>query len=337
MATDTDETKKLNFTFGVIADIQYANTDNGYNDTCTMRRYYRNSLHLLSSAVKGWNEEAVTPRFILQLGDIIDGCNSQLKSSDHALQVVLDEFSKCSSPVHHNWGNHELYNFDRELLLKSALNSKCLGNTDGSFETESNPDNSEAFYGYHFSPFPKFRFIVTDSYDLSILGRKYCSKKHRDSMKILKTYNKNEDFNSSEGLNGLEKRFVAFNGGFSQEQLEWLNRVLTFSDLNQENVTIAAHVPIHPQSTNSQGVAWNYAEILSVLHAHTNVVCFLAGHDHNGGYCLDGHGIHHLTLEGVIETPPESHAFGTIYVYDDRMIVKGRGRIQDRILRYKKI
>ncbi|XP_072414396.1 manganese-dependent ADP-ribose/CDP-alcohol diphosphatase-like [Chiloscyllium punctatum] len=337
MATDADEPKKLNFTFGVIADIQYANTDNGYNGTCTMRRYYRNSLHLLCSAVRGWNEEVNTPSFILQLGDIIDGCNLQLKSSDHALQVVLDEFSKCSSPVHHILGNHELYNFDRELLLKSALNSACLGNKDSSIETWSKPNDSEAFYGYHFSPFPKFRFIITDSYDLSILGRKYSSKKHRDSMEILKSYNKNEDFNSSKGLNGLEKRFVAFNGGFSKEQLDWLNKILTFSDRNQEKVTIAAHVPIHPQSTNSNGLAWNYDEILSVLHAHTSVVCFLAGHDHSGAYCLDCHGIHHLTFEGVIETPPESHAFGTIYVYDDRMIVKGRGRIQDRILHYKKI
>ncbi|XP_067914786.1 manganese-dependent ADP-ribose/CDP-alcohol diphosphatase-like [Heterodontus francisci] len=337
MATEADESEKLNFAFGVIADIQYANVDNGYNDTRTKRRYYRNSLHLLHNAVKGWNEEPTTPRFILQLGDIIDGCNSQLKSSDDALQVVINEFANCMSPVHHIWGNHELYNFDREVLLKSALNSKHLGNTDSRVETEFNLDDPEAFYGYHFSPFPKFRFIITDSYDLSILGRKYSSKKYHDSMEILKSSNKNENVNTSKGLTGLDKRFVAFNGGFSQEQLVWLNKVLTFSDSNQEKVTVAAHVPIHPCSTNSQGVAWNYEEILSVLYAHSSVVCFMAGHDHDGGYYLDDHGIHHLTFEGVIETSPESHAFGTIHVYSDRMILKGRGRIQDRILHYRKI
>ncbi|XP_041072843.1 manganese-dependent ADP-ribose/CDP-alcohol diphosphatase-like [Carcharodon carcharias] len=337
MATEADEAKKWNFSFGVIADIQYADADNGYNDTRTKRRYYRNSLHLLSSAVMEWNEEPITPRFILQLGDVIDGCNSQLKSSKDALQVVINEFTKCTSPVHHIWGNHEFYNFDRELLHKSALSSKHLGKLESGDKTLSNPDDHEAFYGYHFSPFPKFRFIITDSYDLSILGRKYSSKKHHYSMEKLKTFNKNEDFNSSKGLTGLNKRFVAFNGGFSQEQLDWLNKVLTFSDNNQEKVTIAAHVPIHPNSTNSEGVAWNYDEILSVLHAHTSVVCFLAGHDHDGGYHLDDHGIHHLTFEGVIETSPGSYAFGTMYVYNDRMILRGRGRIQDRILRYKQI
>uniref|UniRef100_UPI00398EF19E manganese-dependent ADP-ribose/CDP-alcohol diphosphatase-like n=1 Tax=Pristiophorus japonicus TaxID=55135 RepID=UPI00398EF19E len=344
MATEANESKQLDLTFGVITDIQYANADNGYNDTHTKRRYYRNSLHLLRNAVKGWNEEPTTPKFILQLGDIIDGCNSQLKSSEYALQTVINEFANCTSPVHHIWGNHELYNFDRECLFKSALNSKHLGNDitsesmdSCSIKTDFDPDESEVFYGYHFSPFPKFRFIITDTYDLSILGRKYSSKKHCASMEILKSYNKNEDLNSSKGLAGLDKRFVAFNGGFSQEQLEWLNKVLTFSDNNLEKVTVAAHVPIHPCSTNSQGVAWNYDEILSVLHAHTSVVCFMAGHDHDGGYYLDNHGIHHLTFEGLIETSPESDAFGTIYVYDDRMILKGRGRIQDRVLHYRKI
>lgn len=64
-------------------------------------------------------------------------------------------------------------------------------------------------------------------------------------------------------------------------------------------------------------------------------MCFLAGHDHDGGYCLDPEtGVHHVTLEGVIETAPESDAFGTVYVYEDRMVLKGRGRVQDRTLMF---
>ncbi|XP_067914078.1 manganese-dependent ADP-ribose/CDP-alcohol diphosphatase isoform X2 [Heterodontus francisci] len=322
----------LYFTFGVIADIQYANTENGFNYSRTRERYYRNSLHLLRNAVKVWNEEPITPRFILQLGDIIDGCNSQLKSSDDALQVVINEFANCTSPVHHIWGNHEFYNFDREVLLKSALNSKYLGNdkssdnTDSSVKTDLDPDDAEGFYGYHFSPFPKFRFILIDPYDLSILGRKKTSKKYHDSMQRLKSNNRNENLNSPRGLTGLNLRFTGFNGGFSQEQLEWLNKILTLSDNNQEKVTV-----IDPMC-----IAWNYDEILSVLYAHGSVVCFLAGHDHDGGYYLDDHGIHHVTFEGVIETSPESHAFGTIHVYEDRMILNGRGRIPERILYYRK-
>ncbi|XP_051888901.1 manganese-dependent ADP-ribose/CDP-alcohol diphosphatase [Pristis pectinata] len=331
------------FTFGVIADIQYANVQNGLNYARTRERYYRNSLCLLRSAIKEWNEEPITPKFILQLGDIIDGCNSQIKASEEALQTVINEFTNCVSPVHHVWGNHEFYNFDRKQLLKSALNSKHLegdvvsGNIpSSSIKTEINPDDSEAFYGYHFSPFPRFRFIITDAYDLSILGRRKSSKKHNNSVQILKSNNKNENPNSPEGLVGLNLRFLGFNGGFSQEQLEWLNAVLTFSDHNQEKVTVIGHLPVHPDSTDPMCVAWNYTEMLSMLHAHTSVICFIAGHDHDGGYCLDECGIHHLTFEGVIETSPESQAFGTVRVYEDRMILEGRGRIPRRVLWYRK-
>lgn len=207
METEAAESN-LYFTFGVIADIQYANVPNGLNYSRTRERYYRNSLCLLRGAIKEWNEECVAPKFILQLGDVIDGCNSQIKASEEALKTVINDFTNCVAPVHHIWGNHEFYNFDRTQLQQSALNSKHLegdivsGNMSSfNVKPEINNDDSEAFYGYHFSPFPKFRFIITDAYDLSIHGRKKSSKKHNDSVQILKSNNKNEDTNSPEGKN----------------------------------------------------------------------------------------------------------------------------------------
>lgn len=341
METEAAESN-LYFTFGVIADIQYANVPNGLNYSRTRERYYRNSLCLLRGAIKEWNEECVAPKFILQLGDVIDGCNSQIKASEEALKTVINHFTNCVAPVHHIWGNHEFYNFDRTQLQQSALNSKHLegdivsGNMSSfNVKPEINNDDSEAFYGYHFSPFPKFRFIITDAYDLSIHGRKKSSKKHNDSVQILKSNNKNEDTNSPEGLAEPNLHFLGFNGGFSQDQLEWLNNILNFSDCNQEKVTVIGHLPVHPVSSGPICVAWNYNEMLSMLHTHSSVICFLAGHDHDGGYHLDDHGIHHLTFEGVIETSPGSQAFGTVYVYEDRMILKGRGRTPSRVLRYR--
>uniref|UniRef100_A0A2D4PYI3 Calcineurin-like phosphoesterase domain-containing protein n=1 Tax=Micrurus surinamensis TaxID=129470 RepID=A0A2D4PYI3_MICSU len=98
---------------------------------------------------------------------------------------------------------------------------------------------------------------------------------------------------------------------------------------------IAGHIPINPDCTSSICLAWNYKDALAVIYSHRSVICFLAGHLHYGGYCLDFHGVHHLTLEGIIETPPESNAFGTIYVYNDRLVLKGNGRIPDREMYYK--
>ncbi|XP_007887052.1 manganese-dependent ADP-ribose/CDP-alcohol diphosphatase [Callorhinchus milii] len=331
MTDRAQRSTELLFSFGVIADVQYADTEDGFNYTGTRQRYYRSSLDLLRSAIRDWNREAPPPVFVLQLGDIIDGCNSRQKTSARALRAVLAELTRCRCPVHHVWGNHEFYNFDRNELLTSALNSKHLGEDPTSGAAANDP---EGFYSYHFSPFPKFRFVLTDTYDLSVLGRQNGSKKHQEALQTLREKNKNENLNSPIGL--AEQNFVEFNGGFSREQLEWLNQVLTFSDNNQEKVTVVGHLPVHPNSTDPICVAWNYEKILSVLHAHQSVVCFISGHDHDGGYFLDEHGIHHLTFEGVIETPPNSQAFGTIYAHEDRMVLVGRGRVPNRILHYRK-
>ncbi|KAK5618625.1 hypothetical protein CRENBAI_015138 [Crenichthys baileyi] len=63
-------------------------------------------------------------------------------------------------------------------------------------------------------------------------------------------------------------------------------------------------------------------------------VCYMVGHARGAqgfGYCLDKDtGVHHLTVDGVIETPPDSDAYGTVSVYPDRMVLRGIGKIMDR-------
>ncbi|XP_062976478.1 manganese-dependent ADP-ribose/CDP-alcohol diphosphatase [Elgaria multicarinata webbii] len=332
----TTATSEPLFSFGVIADIQYADLEDGYDFQKIRRRYYKHSLCHLQNAVEDWNGTQV--QFVLQLGDIIDGFNAQHKMSESALERVMEEFKKLRVPVHHIWGNHEFYNFNRDYLAQSVLNTKNL--QDHTLLSNSNRDQSsigdtpaENYYAYQFCPMSKFRFILLDAYDLSILGRDTSTKKYQDSLHLLQEKNKNENLNSPIDL--VERQFVQFNGGFSQDQLDWLDEVLTYADSNQERVVIVGHLPIHPNSSNDICLAWNYKDALTVIHSHKSVVCFLAGHLHRGGYCLDSHGVHHLTLEGIIETPPESQAFGSIYVYNDRMVLKGRGRVPDREMYYR--
>ncbi|XP_042305481.1 manganese-dependent ADP-ribose/CDP-alcohol diphosphatase isoform X2 [Sceloporus undulatus] len=332
----TTTTSEALFSFGVIADIQYADLEDGYDFLGIQKRYYRHSLCHLQKAIEEWNGSEV--QFVLQLGDIIDGFNAQYKMSERALETVTKEFQKLKAPVHHVWGNHELYNFSRDRLMQSLLNTKYLEDQTLlssliSDERSTEETASEFCYAYQFCPMPKFRFILLDAYDLSTLGRDTSSKKYQDSLCLLRQKNKNENLNSPEDL--VECQFVQFNGGFSQDQLTWLDEVLTHADKNHEKVVIVGHLPIHPHATNCVCLAWNYKEALSVIHSHHSVVCFLAGHLHYGSYCLDSHGVHHLTLEGIIATPPERNAFGTIYVYNDRMLLKGNGSIPDREMVYK--
>lgn len=62
----------------------------------------------------------------------------------------------------------------------------------------------------------------------------------------------------------------------------------------------------------------------------------MAGHDHDGGYYQDQiTGVHYLTLAGMIETPPDSNAFGTVSVYKDRMVMEGKGRIKDQVFLFQ--
>ncbi|KAM9837121.1 manganese-dependent ADP-ribose/CDP-alcohol diphosphatase [Aulostomus maculatus] len=317
------------FTFGVIADIQYADMDDGFNYSRTRRRYYRSSLQLLRNAQRSWLDSAVRPDFILQVGDIIDGFNKDRDASDRALDSVLTELSYTSMEVHHVWGNHEFYNFSRSSLLRSKLNSTL--HTDRSY---SGAQAGGDIYAYHFSPFPGFMFVILDAYDVSLLGREESSEQYKRALNMIKQYNSNEDLNcppnTDEG-HKLVQRFCKFNGGFSQDQLDWLDSVLSSADEKQEKVTIVSHLPIHPCSTTPVCLAWNFDELLAIIQSHGSVVCFIAGHDHDGGYCQDkGTGVHHLTLEGVVETPPESNAYGTVSVYEDRMVLKGVGRIPDR-------
>ncbi|CAH2292014.1 manganese-dependent ADP-ribose CDP-alcohol diphosphatase isoform X1 [Pelobates cultripes] len=295
---DMEEKPEPYFSFGIIADIQYADIDNGYNFMKTRMRYYRNSLTLLKEAVQEWDSESTKPKFILQLGDIIDGFNVPQKTSDTSLAIILAEMEKLKIPFHHIWGNHEFYNFKRKYLMESKLNSKPLEDEIGQLtineDTSETRSDQESFYGYHFSPYPGFRFLLIDCYDLSVIGRDTMSIKYGMSLKLLKEKNPNEDLNSPRG-----------------------------------------HLPIHLDSTDAICLAWNYKEILSALQSHPCVIGYFAGHDHDGGYSVDASGIHHITFKGVIETPPENQAFGTMYMYEDKMVLKGRGLVLSKTLHYR--
>lgn len=183
------------FTFGVIADIQYADMDDGFNYSRTNKRYYRTSLQLLRKALESWSESESKPDFILQLGDIIDGFNAAHGASERALETVLAEFRCGPGAVHHVWGNHEFYNFSRSALMRSGLNSKVLA--------DQSPNGTSAgsdIHAYHFSPVPGFRFVIMDAYDVGLLGREESSEQYQAAKDLIQRFNKNQDLNCPPGL-----------------------------------------------------------------------------------------------------------------------------------------
>ena len=224
--------------FGIIADVHYADIANGSNFAKTRMRYYRNSLSLLSDAIRHWNDRSDVS-FVLQLGDLIDGHNKRNGTSDIALQKTLGVCAQFNGPTYHIWGNHELYNFTRRQLAESQLNSSRKHpeiNIDEN--SHATTDSEQPCNYYHFSPAHGFRIVVIDTYDVGKLGYESTCPQFVAAERLLASKNPNEDKNSPVGLHGLDARFVEYNGGLGQKQLQWLRQVLHTADTAHEKVFI---------------------------------------------------------------------------------------------------
>lgn len=148
VAVEKEEHQDLNetplVTFALLTDIQYANVDDGLRYDKKKMRYYRNSLNLVKEAVENWqnycSKNNRNIKFLIQLGDLIDGKCKDINDSLPAMDKVLNELnmlylngqSTNNAAVDkdtgfplilHIWGNHEMYNFLRKDLLNLPLNS----------------------------------------------------------------------------------------------------------------------------------------------------------------------------------------------------------------------
>ena len=61
------------FSFGVIADIQYVDSEDAMNFQGSTMRRYRQSFNTFKEAVSSWNALEHAPKCAIVLGDILDG------------------------------------------------------------------------------------------------------------------------------------------------------------------------------------------------------------------------------------------------------------------------
>ncbi|WOK96595.1 hypothetical protein Cni_G05302 [Canna indica] len=287
--------------------VQYADIPDGLSYS-GVPRYYRHSILVLQRAVSKWNDHKV--QFAMNFGDIVDGFCPKDKSLS-TVQKVIKEFNGFNGPTYHMIGNHCLYNLPRNELISLFK----MPSFDG-----------HAYYD--FSPSPGYRFVILDAYDISAIGWPKDHAITLTAMQILEKKNPNANKNSPNGMVGLEKRFLMFNGAVGKEQLLWLDSILRDSSKNKEKVIICCHLPIHPKAASMKALVWNYEEVLKVIHSYKCVKACFAGHDHQGGYFVDTHGIHHRVFEAALESPPGSNSFGHIDVYHDRFSLIGTDRMK---------
>ena len=67
------------FSFGVIADVQWADAEDGSNFDGSVRRCFRGAFEQLERACEWWRGQPLD--FVAQLGDLIDGKNVALGQS----------------------------------------------------------------------------------------------------------------------------------------------------------------------------------------------------------------------------------------------------------------
>ena len=354
------------FTFGIIADVQWADAEDGSNYDRTVVRHYRGAFRTLQRAVDWWRALPEPPSFIAQLGDIIDGVNVRLGQSAPALEAALSELRRAPCPSVNLVGNHELYNFDRRALAAAGW----LRHGDREY--------------YSFSPAAGWRVVVLDPYQLALIGHAQDDPRRLAAVELLRRKNPGVHPSGSggawfEGVRGYDRRFVPYNGGLGgraaqlaachplsschpssapigEEQLRWLRSELAAASAAGERVIVLCHVILEPRACGGSTMAWDYEEALEAVRsgeAGGCVAAVLCGHDHSGKYHCDdagtprarpppldaarvgepasgGVGVHHCTFSSPLNKGDEGCAFGVVHVFADAIEIRGP-RVDDAL------
>jgi manganese-dependent ADP-ribose/CDP-alcohol diphosphatase len=344
------------FRFGVVADVQYADLPVGSNFLKTVTRYYRHSLDALKMAVQTWVNKDV--QFVAQLGDLLDGQNGnepgRVEAAERDLVAALAPLTPAGIPIQHAVGNHELYCWQRG----SALEGNSIGIVPAGGRTYRS-----------FAPHSGWRFIVLDAFEISTIGWPDAHPNSIEAWKLLDAHNPNDcrrrDIDLRQGMDGVAQRFMPYNGAYGPVQLQWLETELKLAGESGEKVVVITHVGVGPGSCTDDTLAWDYDEVLRLLHGAGEgvVAAVLTGHDHRGGYATTtavgvaageptvaaaeappaaagggggGGGssvIHHLTFRSPLETAPPDPCHAVVEVHADGcLVVHGYGRQQSFVL-----
>eukprot|EP00195_Chlamydomonas_chlamydogama_P007806 CAMPEP_0202892322 /NCGR_PEP_ID=MMETSP1392-20130828/2048_1 /ASSEMBLY_ACC=CAM_ASM_000868 /TAXON_ID=225041 /ORGANISM="Chlamydomonas chlamydogama, Strain SAG 11-48b" /LENGTH=308 /DNA_ID=CAMNT_0049576219 /DNA_START=49 /DNA_END=975 /DNA_ORIENTATION=- len=288
------------FSFGLIADPQYADTDDGSWEGRTLR--YREAAGKLTVAVAEMSQHPERLEFVLVLGDFINGRPGDEEGSRQDLELMASIMDSMDPiPVYHTVGNHDL------AVPREVFTSRL-----------KIPSSS-----YYRAPLaPGWVLLVLDTTHLCPL-----SGYPPDSEAAVET----RAYAEEHPLGEEHPHMHEWNGGLAAEQRSWLASQLTAAEAAGEKVIVASHHPIGGGSARPMYMAWNHAEVEEMLTRSHSVVMALAGHDHLGGYKCNRQ-VHFVTLEAMLEAPSSSNAFAIVNVFPDHIEVRGVGAATSRKL-----
>jgi 3',5'-cyclic AMP phosphodiesterase CpdA len=231
--------------------------------------------------------------FCVNVGDAID---QQWKSFDDILKVL----GKCRHNFHHLLGNHD-------FELPDAFKAQA-------------PSRLGMERRYYSVTKGEFCFAMLDTNDVSLYAYPINSKEVADAFERLKFY-------AAKGLLHAQ----SWNGEVGDTQMKWLAETCKKAADAKQKVIIFAHHPVYPFPCNHN--EWNSDELLKFVSRTPNVVAWINGHNHAGGFALRD-GVPFITLHGMVETP-DTNAFATAKLYSDRIVISGTGREPSREIRFR--
>ncbi|MHC4432846.1 MAG: LamG-like jellyroll fold domain-containing protein [Planctomycetota bacterium] len=116
-------------------------------------------------------------------------------------------------------------------------------------------------------------------------------------------------------------------GVMSAEQTDWFGATLEAAAAAGEYVICFNHFALLQEAAPSHRMAAP-EPILDALDEAGNVVAWIAGHDHQGGYALRN-GVHHVTVCGMVEAPVDN-AYALMELHSDRLREVGFGKEPSR-------
>ena len=221
--------------------------------------------------------------FVVTLGDVID---RDFQSFD----AVMPLYEKCKHETRFVLGNHD---FSVDDSMKAAVGEKLGLNKNWFAETKCG-----------------VKLIYLDGTDVSL---------YRDSRKS-DVFRKATQLSEKLKKQG-RKHIHGYNSAVGDRQLQFLKDELAASEKLNEPVIIFCHFPVMPLGAGHN--LWNDAELVEIIKTCPNVVAYMNGHKHRGGY-VESNDTHFLNFKGMVETEKDN-AYAVVSVFADRIEVVGEG------------
>ena len=146
-------------------------------------------------------------------GDVIDGKSAENSSQLNCLRQLKSVSKNLPYKLLYCFGNHCHYSFDRASLVNHFISDKPWLMKPMRSISSSQCTPSRIYY--HWSPYPGWRFISVDSYDVSLIGSSSIANKNL-AEKLLAQNNPNDLKISGTWFKNLpyqKRRWVPYNGG----------------------------------------------------------------------------------------------------------------------------